>query len=46
MGYFHAGGIDRPLVITKGSTSIVPHQNWRGQFARGTYADGEGGPAQ
>jgi RHS repeat-associated protein len=29
-----------PLVITKGGTSIVPHQNWRGQFARGTYADG------
>ncbi|HEX2207817.1 MAG TPA: RHS repeat-associated core domain-containing protein, partial [Longimicrobium sp.] len=40
VSYFHAGGIDRPLVITKGSTSIVPHQNWRGQFARGTYADG------
>ncbi|HEX6373279.1 MAG TPA: RHS repeat-associated core domain-containing protein [Longimicrobium sp.] len=40
VGYFHAGGIDRPLVITKGTTSIVPHQNWRGQFARGTYADG------
>jgi RHS repeat-associated protein len=40
VSYFHAGGIDRPLVITKGTTSIVPHQNWRGQFARGTYADG------
>jgi hypothetical protein len=40
VSYFHAGGIDRPLVITKGGTSIVPHQNWRGQFARGTYADG------
>jgi RHS repeat-associated protein len=40
VSYFHAGGIDRPLVITKGSTSIVPHQNWRGEFARGTYADG------
>jgi RHS repeat-associated protein len=40
VSYFHAGGIDRPLVITKGSTSIIPHQNWRGQFARGTYADG------
>jgi RHS repeat-associated protein len=38
--YFHAGGIDRPLVITKGTVSIVPHQNWRGQFARGTYAAG------
>jgi RHS repeat-associated protein len=40
VSYFHAGGIDRPLVITKGSTSIIPHQNWRGQFARGTYGDG------
>ncbi|HEX5871782.1 MAG TPA: RHS repeat-associated core domain-containing protein [Longimicrobium sp.] len=40
VSYFHAGGIDRPLVITKGTTSIVPHMNWRGQFARGTYADG------
>jgi RHS repeat-associated protein len=40
VSYLHAGGIDRPLVITKGSTSIVPHQNWRGEFARGTYADG------
>jgi RHS repeat-associated protein len=40
VSYFHAGGIDRPLVITKNGESIVPHQNWRGQFARGTYADG------
>jgi RHS repeat-associated protein len=40
VSYFHAGGIDRPLVITKGSTSIVTHQNWRGQFARGTYPNG------
>jgi RHS repeat-associated protein len=40
VSYFHAGGIDRPLVITKSGESIVPHQNWRGVFARGTYADG------
>ena len=40
VSYFHAGGIDRPLVITKGTTSIIPHQNWRGQFARGTYPNG------
>jgi RHS repeat-associated protein len=40
VSYTHAGGIDRPLVITKGSTSILPHQNWRGQFSSGTYANG------
>ena len=40
MSYFHAGGIDRPLVITKDGQSIIPHQNWRGQFARGTYPNG------
>ena len=39
VSYFHAGGIDRPLAIWKaGVGSIVPHQNWRGQFARGTFA--------
>lgn len=27
VSYTHPGGIDRPLVITKGSTSIVTHQN-------------------
>jgi hypothetical protein len=36
VSYTHAGGIDRPLVITKDGTSILPHQNWRGQFASGT----------
>jgi RHS repeat-associated protein len=40
VSYFHAGGIDRPLVITKDGQSIIPHQNWRGQFARGTYPSG------
>ena len=32
VSYFHAGGIDRPLVITKDGQSIIPHQNWRGQL--------------
>jgi RHS repeat-associated protein len=40
VGYTHGGGLDRPLVITKDGQSILPHQNWRGQFSRGTYADG------
>ena len=41
MSYFHAGGIDRPLVIRKeGQPTIIPHENWRGQFARGTYTGG------
>ena len=40
VSYFHAGDIDRPLVITKDGQSIIPHQNWRGQFARGTYPNG------
>ena len=42
VSYTHAGGIDRPLVITKGVVSIVTHQNWRGQFARGTYGVNSG----
>jgi RHS repeat-associated protein len=40
VSYTHAGGIDRPLVITKDGVSILPHQNWRGQFSSGTYANG------
>jgi RHS repeat-associated protein len=43
VSYFQAGGIDRPLVIWKqGVGSIVTHQNWRGQFARGTWGEGTG----
>jgi RHS repeat-associated protein len=43
LSYFHAGGIDRPLVIWKNSVgSVVTHQNWRGQFARGTWGEGTG----
>jgi RHS repeat-associated protein len=40
VSYTHAGGIDRPLVIMKSGTSIVTHQNWRGQFSLGTYGVG------
>ena len=43
VSYFQAGGIDRPLVIWKqGVGSIVTHQNWRGQFARGTWGESTG----
>ena len=40
VSYFHSGGIDRPLMITKGAERIVPHQNWRGAFSAGTYGGG------
>jgi RHS repeat-associated protein len=41
VSYFHAGGIDPPLAIRKdGVATVIPHQNWRGQFARGTYPSG------
>ncbi|HEX2207410.1 MAG TPA: hypothetical protein VHG93_06990, partial [Longimicrobium sp.] len=41
VSYFHAKGIDRPLTITKyGKGTVVTHQNWRGQFARGTFQNG------
>jgi RHS repeat-associated protein len=40
VSYFHAGGIDRPLTIWKAGTTVVTHQSWRGQFARGTYGNG------
>ncbi|MBB4637560.1 RHS repeat-associated core domain-containing protein [Longimicrobium terrae] len=41
MSYLHGGGIDRPLVITKGGTSVIPHDNWGGTFATGTLANGQ-----
>jgi RHS repeat-associated protein len=41
VSYLHAGGIDRPLLITKGGTSVIPHDNWRGTFATGTLATGQ-----
>jgi RHS repeat-associated protein len=34
--YVHAGGIDAPLVIVKGSTAVLPYTNWRGLFDAGT----------
>jgi RHS repeat-associated protein len=37
VSYTHGGGIDRPLALHKeGWQSILPHENWRGQFASGT----------
>jgi RHS repeat-associated protein len=41
VSYTHAGGIDRPLAIWKAEVgTIVTHQNWRGQFSRGTFGAG------
>jgi RHS repeat-associated protein len=46
VSYTLGGGIDRPLALHKeGRRSIIPHQDWRGQFARGTYAD-DGAPTE
>jgi RHS repeat-associated protein len=45
VSYTHGGGIDRPLVITKNEVSVVPHQNWRGQFTMGTWGVNSGGSA-
>ena len=36
VGYTHAGGIDTPLEIIKGSALILPIADWRGQYATGT----------
>ncbi|HEX6042347.1 RHS repeat-associated core domain-containing protein, partial [Longimicrobium sp.] len=39
VSYFHAGGSDKPLLITKeGAESVVPRDTWRGQFHAGTSA--------
>jgi RHS repeat-associated protein len=41
VSYLHAGGIDRPLAIKKdGLETVVPHENWRGMFAWGTWGSG------
>jgi hypothetical protein len=45
VGYTHAGGVDRPLVVWKGMGStptevVVPHANWRGLFGKGTTSSG------
>ena len=36
VGYTHAGGIDTPLEIIKGSEVVLPIADWRGQYATGT----------
>jgi RHS repeat-associated protein len=42
VSHSYAGGIDRPLVITKAAVAtVVPHQNWRGMFATATLPTGE-----
>jgi hypothetical protein len=41
VSYFQASGIDRPLTIWKDAAgSIIPHENWRGEFASGTWGVG------
>jgi RHS repeat-associated protein len=45
VGYTHAGGIDRPLVVWKGigatpTEVVVPHANWRGVYGKGTTSSG------
>jgi hypothetical protein len=45
VGYTHAGGIDRPLVVWKGAgvaptEAVVPHANWCGVFGKGTTSGG------
>jgi hypothetical protein len=47
VGYTYAGGVDRPLVAWKGtSTVVVPHLNWRGLFGKGTDANGNASAAE
>jgi RHS repeat-associated protein len=40
VSYTHGGGIDRPLAIIKNGQTVLPHENWRGQFSRGTFTTG------
>jgi RHS repeat-associated protein len=45
VGYTHGPGIDAPLDLIRighsaGTMTIVPHANWRGMYAKGTFADG------
>ena len=39
--YTHAGGIDQPLSAIKDGVAIMPHANWRGQYAVGTGESGQ-----
>jgi RHS repeat-associated protein len=37
VGYLHAGGVDQPLALWKGTNELVlPYANWRGQFVKAT----------
>ena len=36
VGYTHAGGLDTPLDLFKGSTVVVPYADWRGTYDVGT----------
>ena len=38
--YVHAGGIDAPLAVWKGSRALAPHANWRGSYVFGTWYAG------
>jgi RHS repeat-associated protein len=38
--YTHAGGIDQPLDVIKGTQMLSPYTNWRGLYAGGTGSDG------
>lgn len=36
VGYTHAGGIDTPLDLFKGTDIVLPYADWRGQYDVGT----------
>jgi RHS repeat-associated protein len=36
VGYLHAGGIDQPLGLWKGTQLVLPHANYRAVFVMGT----------
>ena len=36
VGYLHAGGVDRPLALWKGTELVLPYANWRGVYTKGT----------
>jgi len=46
VAYTHGGGLDQPLSVVRidylwrEPTAVMPHQNWRGQFDAGTFANG------
>ncbi|MBI2797210.1 MAG: RHS repeat-associated core domain-containing protein [Gemmatimonadetes bacterium] len=36
VGYIHAGGIDQPLALFKGTTLVLPYSDWRGSYDKAT----------